>query len=130
MNDRQQYALEHPIENAFDTAAISKYVSVETLGRLTVKKVLTVEPTESGEYQWHASISVLATDGTPMDIYGGEGDLEKFEGKSVVMRLKDMLDGVGEAQISTIPPGPVLHMFKKLTAAESVRVNKYSILKN
>jgi hypothetical protein len=35
-----------------------------------------------------------------------------------------MLDGVGEGNPTMLPPGPVLHMFKKLTASEMARVNK------
>lgn len=121
MNERQKYALDHPVTIPFDTTNVAqRYMKEVTIAGLKFSTILTVE-NYGGETQWHASIAWLGKDKKPRPMIGR---ISAEKGEQVMLYLFAMLDGVGEGQKSTLPPSTVYHVFRALSSEEKEQIKK------
>jgi hypothetical protein len=122
---RRRYALLHPLETVFG-GNVAEYAQIVHKGKLRLSTVLTVTRHESG-YRWHASVSILDSDGKPIPFFGNAMS-EEFE--TAMNYAVEMVDDVGTGEISTIKPDAVIHLFKNLSGAELRSVSKFSSARN
>jgi hypothetical protein len=119
MNERQRYALEHPMTNVM-AGAIPKCRRMGNLGKKTISSVLTVDST-GGTLAWHASIAVIGKDGQTVKPIC---NIMKRECEKIMEMLKDLLDGVGEGDDWTFLPEYQVHLFRKLSSKERSEMNR------
>jgi hypothetical protein len=126
LTQRQKYALEHPCENPFMMSRDRNYHRPLQMHNLRLSTLLTIETTAE-ESHWHASIAVLSSENKPISPFG---NITKDDFQSILDELKKMLNGVGTGKDWTFKPETAIHLFRKLSASELAKVNKYSILRN
>ena len=121
MNDRQKFALRHPMQNAF-APPNPKCRRFEKLGKKQISTVLTVDST-GGKLAWHASVALIGKDGQTIKPIG---NIMAAQMNQILNLLKDLLEGVGEGKVWTFPPNFHVHLFRELSAEERMEMNKYS----
>lgn len=123
--DRQRYALQHPLVTTF-SANSRQFAQIVHKGQLRLSTLLTIDRSETG-YHWHASVSILGSDGKPIPFLGNVSS-EEFEAAMDYAVL--MLEAVGSGELSTIKPDAVIHLFKDLSPEESKAIKQFSVANN
>lgn len=126
LQERQRYALGHPLLTPIGVDP-SRYTQIVNRGEHLLSTILTVGKERGGDFQWHASVAILGSDGKPVPF---SGDMTDPDFEAAMDYAVEMIDDVGTGEPSTIKPDAVIHLFKDLSPAELAVIGKGSPANN
>lgn len=100
---------------------------VARLAGVSVSTIVVVE-NEGSTYRWHVSAMPRSRTGKAIGLIG---NISKDQMNSIMEYCIKLLKGVGDGELSTIPPGDGgFHLFKNLSDGELAMVRKWSVSQN